>query len=151
MTRSIIVFAASFLTVSAWAADDRAAFGTADDAKAMLARAVEALKSDKAKALDTFNAGTGDFRDRDLYVACAAEDGKVTAHPDASLIGKDRLAMKDANGKAFGTEVHAVAKEGQVAEVTYVYPRPGDDKTPVPKVAFVTKVADQVCLVGYYK
>ena len=32
-----------------------------------------------------------------------------------------------------------------------MFPRPGTDKTPVPKVSFVTKVGDLVCGVGYYK
>jgi hypothetical protein len=44
-----------------------------------------------------------------------------------------------------------VAEEGKVAEVSYMFPRPGSDTTPVAKVALVTKVADQVCAVGYYK
>jgi hypothetical protein len=41
-------------------------YGTADEAKAMLERAVAAVKEDKAKALDTFNKGEGGFKDRDL-------------------------------------------------------------------------------------
>jgi hypothetical protein len=41
--------------------------------------------------------------------------------------------------------------EGQITEVTYVWPRPGPDKTPVPKVSSVTKVGDLGCGVGYYK
>jgi hypothetical protein len=32
-----------------------------------------------------------------------------------------------------------------------VFPKPGDDATPVAKVAFVTHVADLGCLVGYYE
>ncbi len=52
-------------------AAEKGQFGTANEAKAMLARAVEALKADKAKALMMFNAREGTFRDRDLYVACA--------------------------------------------------------------------------------
>ena len=44
-----------------------------------------------------------------------------------------------------------VAEEGKFAEVTYMYPRPGPDKTPVQKVAFVTKVAGHICTVGYYR
>ena len=36
-------------------------------------------------------------------------------------------------------------------EVTYRYPRPGEDKTPVEKVGLVTKVAGYTCVVGYYK
>ena len=42
--------------------------GTADEAKAMLMKAVAAVKADKAKALDMFNKGEGGFLDRDLYV-----------------------------------------------------------------------------------
>ena len=48
-------------TASVWAAD----FGTAEEAKAMLERAVAAVKEDKAKALDLFNNGEGGFKDRD--------------------------------------------------------------------------------------
>ena len=40
-----------------WAAD----FGTAEEAKAMLERAVAAVKEDKAKALDMFNKGEGEL------------------------------------------------------------------------------------------
>lgn len=127
------------------------AFGSAEEARAMLARAVQALQADKAKALASFNAGSDGFRDRDLYVACAGADGKVTAHPDPAMLGKDRNTMKDVAGKPFGAEIQNVAEPGKVAEVTYMYSRPGADKTPFAKVAFVTKVDDQVCLVGYYK
>ena len=54
-------------TASVWAAD----FGTAEEAKAMLEKAVAAVKEDKAKALNMFNKGEGGFKDRDLYVFCA--------------------------------------------------------------------------------
>ena len=57
-------------------------YGTPEEAKAMLEKAVVAVKEDKAKALDMFNKAEGGFRDRDLYVSCAnASDGVVTAHP----------------------------------------------------------------------
>jgi hypothetical protein len=57
-------------------------FGTAEEAKAMLERAVAEVKEDKAKALDLFNTGEDGFKDRDLYVWCAnASDGILTAHP----------------------------------------------------------------------
>jgi hypothetical protein len=59
-----------------------AQYGTPDEAKALLEKAVVAVKEDKAKALDMFNKAEGGFRDRDLYVSCAnASDGVVTAHP----------------------------------------------------------------------
>jgi hypothetical protein len=79
-----IAFLATYLgvllvaVVSAQAAE----YGTAEEAKAMLDRAVAAVKEDKAKALDLFNKGEGGFKDRDLYVLCAnASDGIITAHP----------------------------------------------------------------------
>jgi hypothetical protein len=45
-------------------------FPTAEEAKAMLLKAVAAVNADKAKALDMFNKGEGGFLDRDLYVFC---------------------------------------------------------------------------------
>jgi hypothetical protein len=44
-----------------------------------------------------------------------------------------------------------VATEGKVNEVSYMWPRPGADITPVQKVSYVTKAGDQLCGVGYYK
>ena len=59
-----------------------AEFGTAEEAKAMLARAVTAVKNDEPKALAMFNNGASGFKDRDLYVLCAnASDGTITASP----------------------------------------------------------------------
>ena len=45
-------------------------YGTADEAKAMLMKAVAAVKADKTKALEMINKGEGGFLDRDLYVFC---------------------------------------------------------------------------------
>ena len=55
--------------------------GTADDAKAMLERAVEALKAHQAEALKAFNDEKNkQFHDRDLYVFCfSLPDGNFTA------------------------------------------------------------------------
>ena len=39
-------------------------FGTSQEAKAMLEKAVAAVKENKAKALDMFNKGEGGFKDR---------------------------------------------------------------------------------------
>ena len=131
--------------------------GTADEAKAMLMKAVAAVKADKAKALDMFNKGEGGFLDRDLYVFCGnVSDGKNVAlgNPNAKqLIGVDARTLKDATGKPFGAELYAAYQkpEGEITEVNYVFPRPGADKTPVAKVSLVTRVGDLGCGVGYYK
>ena len=131
--------------------------GTADEAKAMLMKAAAAVKADKAKALDMFNKGEGGFRDRDLYVFCAnVSDGKTVAlgNPNAKqLLGLDTRTLKDATGKPFGVELYAAYQkpEGEITEVSYMFPRPGADKTPVPKVSLATRVGDLGCGVGYYK
>jgi signal transduction histidine kinase len=123
--------------------------GTATEAKAMLEKAVVAVKADKAKALADFNNPTGGFRDRDLYVFCAGPDGIITAHP--AIKGQQITSLVDKTGKKLGEAIVASAKEGQIAEVDYMWPRPGADTTPVKKFTFVTKVGDQVCGVGYYQ
>src|ERR1700739_831420 len=80
--------------------------GTADEAKAMLVKAVAAVKADKTKALDMFNKGEGGFLDRDLYVFCNnASDAKLLAigNPNAKqLLGTDARNLKDSNGMAYG-------------------------------------------------
>jgi hypothetical protein len=131
--------------------------GTAAEAKAMLEKTVAAIKADKAKTLDLINKGEGGFLDRDLYPFCNnVGDGKAVAlgNPNAKqLLGTDARTLKDSTGKAFGEELFAAGQkpEGQITEVSYMFVRPGPDKTPVPKVSFVTRVGDLYCGVGYYK
>jgi signal transduction histidine kinase len=94
--------------------------------------------------------GEGGFKNRDLYAYCGnAGDGAITAHP--TLMGKKMQDIVDKNGKKLGEEMRTVATEGKLTEVSYMWPRPGADTTPVQKVSFVTKVGDQICGVGYYK
>jgi hypothetical protein len=126
-----------------------AEYGTADEAKAMLERAVAAVKQDKAKALDMFSKGEGGFKDRDLYVWCADSDGIVTATPYWNR-GKQVKDIKGKHGAPFGETVMQNATEGTIKETTYWWPRPGTDK-PLEKTIFYTKVSDQICAVGYYK
>jgi Single Cache domain 2 len=122
-------------------------FGTPEEAKALLERAVAAVKEDKAKALDMFNKG---FKDRDLYVWCAnASDGIVTATPYWNR-GKQLKDLEGKRGAPFGQTVMQNATEGTIKETTYWWPRPGTDK-PLEKTALYTKVGDQICSVGYYK
>ena len=143
---AILTFAA-ISTMTAHA--QKAGFGTAEEARAMLDKVVAGMKSDKAKTLAQIS--KGEFKDRDLYPYCVGPDGKYAAHPDASRIGLVQKDVKDKSGKAYGEEMARVAKEGQIAEVSYVFPRPGGDGSPVPKVGLVTKVAGYICVVGYYK
>jgi signal transduction histidine kinase len=148
MNKKLLMGVAAFCTMGlsagAWAAE----FGTAAEAKAMLQKAVTAVKADKAKALAMFNKGEGGFKEKDLYVFCGGPDGNFTAHP--TLVGKSLKDLKDKAGKALGQEIYATAKAGEITEVSYMWPRPGEEK-PTDKMTYVTKVDDQVCAVGYYK
>src|SRR3974390_1985994 len=82
---------------------------TADQAKAMLAKAIDAVKADKAKALDQFNKGEGGFRDGNLYVFCInAGDFKFVAvgNPNAKqILGVDARTIKDVNGDGLNLQL----------------------------------------------
>ena len=133
-------------TALVWAAE----FGTAEEAKAMLERAVDAVKEDKAKALEMFNKGEDGFKDRDLYVFCAnAGDGIVTAHPYGEK-GKQMKGIVGVNGERLGETMMQNATEGTIKETTYVWPRHPTGEVRE-KTVFYTKAGDQICGVGYYK
>ena len=127
--------------------------GTAAEAKAMLEKAVAAVKANEAVALAMFIKGEGGFKERDLYPFCfRSSDGKAIASPPSVPAGTDVRTLKDATGKAFGQELYTAAQrpEGEITELSYMFPRPSADKTPVAKVSFVTRVGDLGCGVGYY-
>lgn len=146
MKRMVLgTIAAGLMAGAAWAAD----YGTAAEAKAMLEKAVAAVKANKAGALTQFAKGEGGFKDRDLYPYCGGADGMVTAHP--TLLGKSLKDLKDKQGKPIGEEMYKNAQEGKISEVSYMWPRPGTTEPLVQKVTYYTKVGDQICAVGYYK
>jgi signal transduction histidine kinase len=124
-------------------------FGSPDEAKDMLEKVVSAMKSNEAQTLQRIN--KGEFKKDDLYPFCGGPDGKFSANAsNTSLVGQSLKDLKDKSGKAFGQELYKEAQTGKVSEVNYMWPRPGGTD-PVQKVAYVTKIGDQVCAVGYYK
>lgn len=153
MFRKVIFGALSaVVTMSSTAA---MATGTQADAKAMLEKTVAAMKTDKTKTIDEINKGAAGFLQGDIYPFCfRLSDGVIIAVGSPAgkpNIGKDERTIKDATGDPFGERLYAAAKEGQINTVSYKYPKPGPDKTPVPKESFVTVVAGLGCGVGYYK
>ena len=146
---AIVVFAVVIILFPS-ASIPAAKFGTADEAKAMLDRAVAAVKEDETKALDMFNKGQGGFKDRDLYVFCAnASDGIITAHPYGEK-GKQLSGIVGVNGVRLGETMMQNATEGTIKETTYVWPRHPTGEV-LAKTVFYTKAGDQICGVGYYK
>src|SRR5687767_7328733 len=95
-----------FLSVAAGAADK----GTPEEGKAMLDRAIAAVRADEAQALAAFNEPKGGYVDRDLYVFCFDKDGKMTASgANPSRVGTDAATLKGPDGRAVGAEMLALA------------------------------------------
>jgi hypothetical protein len=125
--------------------------GTAAEARAMLERAVLALRADPAAAIARFNRADGGFRDRDLYVVCFdVGTGIVRAHVDPKQLGIDIRGVKQADGQPFGQRIFNAARPGTIATVDYLFPAPGGSIAGA-KQSFVTRVGNDACLVGYYK
>jgi hypothetical protein len=124
-------------------------FGVAEEAKAMLTRAVDELKADKLAAIAEFNRNDPRFRDRDLFVFCFnRDDGRITAHE--AFVGWDVRTHPDAAGDTFGEDMYRNAKEGQISEISFQAPIPGSTEK-ASKRAYVTAIGDQVCGVSYYR
>jgi hypothetical protein len=127
-------------------------FGTAGEAKAMLDRAVAALKSDEVAALRAFSdANNKQFHDRDLYVSCFnTSDGKFTAFPGPGMVGIDvrtfRLGDDPIGQRAF--DVVQATVEGTVSTMDYSFPKAGK---PAVKQSIQTRVGNQACGVSFYK
>lgn len=152
MKRTALTLALASLSLLFSGLGSRAAeTGTAQEAKAMLERAVSEMKSNEAAALAKFNKGEAGFKDRDLYVFCVdIAQRKLVAHVRPDMVGRPASEIKDPTGKVIGDEVINAAKEGQYNQVSYMFPRPGGTE-PVAKESYVTKVGGLACGVGYYK
>ena len=143
---ALVMAAGMAVLGTAWANDA----GTEEEARAMLARALAALKDDETTALAAFTAGAPGFKAKDLYVFCVDPAGVVTAnggHPDH--IGLDTHSEIDANGKNIGAAILAAARPGEIHTATYLYPKPGST-APALTSALIGQVKGQICGVGYY-
>ena len=153
MLRTLMIGAVSALTLSAAAFAQQG--GTEQEARAMLSKAVAAVKADRDVALAMFLKGEGGFLDRDLYPFCLRiADGKGLVTPKAVPAGTNTRTLKDAKGNAYGEAIYAASQkpEGEITVVgPYMFPKPGTLTPTFEKVSFVTKVGDLACGVGYYK
>jgi len=128
--------------------------GTAEEAKAMLDRAIGALKSNEATALSEFNdPNNKQFHERDLYLFCYdMSDGKITAYESPALLNVDvrTLALKDDPIGKRAYEAVQNAPEGSIITIDYKFPKPGTTE-PVPKQTVEARIGNQGCGVTYYK
>ena len=144
----LAVLCSSFFSVLS-VADE---FGTEEEAKNLLQRAIAILRVDKPRALEMFTSGEGGLIQKDLYVFCFTRDGTITAHPNAVGVNIDENGLTDLRGQPLGEALSNAAQPGRVGEVTYKLFRPTTDSDEeFTKTTFVTRIAGQVCGVGYYR
>jgi hypothetical protein len=150
------VVASGMAVVVLWSAAAVAApqLGTADEARAMLDRAISALKTNEDTALSQFNDPSNkQFRDHDLYVFCYnMSDGKITAYESPALLNVDvrSLSLRDDPVGKRTYEAAQNAPEGSVVTVDYKLPKPGTT-VPAPKQTVEARVGKQSCGVTFFK
>jgi hypothetical protein len=143
--------------VLAWSAASFAEpqLASPSDGRAMLDRAIAALKADEATALKAFNDEKNkDFRDRDLYVYCfSLPDGNITAYQSPVMIGTNVKELKLPPNNPVGQRAFDVitkAAEGEIVSFIYDFPKPGT-KAPTLKETLEVRVGKQACGVSYFK
>jgi hypothetical protein len=152
MTKFFTAFTIAVLALTGVCLASAQKFGTADEARAMLERAVTALKSDEATALKEINnADNKEFHDRDLYVSCFdTSNGKFTAFPSPGMIGMDVRTFtydSDPIGQRAYDALHGIS-EGTFTTIDYNFSKEGK---PAMKQSIETRVGRQGCGVAYYK
>ena len=90
-------------------------FGTAKDAKELLERTVNLVKSNETVAFAMITAGQGGLRNKDLYPFCTTMNGIMIAHPFIS--GSDMSNFKTSDGVKVADEMLKNAKEGKISKV----------------------------------
>lgn len=152
--KGIVASLAGLILLSNVAFANAQQFATAEEAKAMLDRAIVALKSNEAKALSEFNDPKNkQFHDRDLYVFCYnISDGNITAYSSSALLNTDvrTLVFNDDPIGQRAYEAINNAPEGSVTTTDYKFTKPGTTK-PVSKQIRQVRIGNQSCGVTYYE
>lgn len=125
--------------------------GTADEASAMVRKAVDFMKKNgKEKLLAEVSNPKGKFVDRDLYLSVYDFDGIVLAHGiNPKIIGKSVLDLYDVDGKYFMKDIIAKAKSPGKGRTEYKWPNPVT-KEFQKKSAYFEADGDVIISCGYY-
>lgn len=141
---------AAFLGAAASAADR----GTADEANALVKKAVAYLKANgKEKAFAEFNNPKGLFTDRDLYIFVYDMQGtnlSIGNGNSSKMVGKSLIDMRDTDGKYIIKSFIEVANAKGTGWVDYKWPNPVT-KAIEAKSSYIEKVEDVIVGSGVYK
>jgi len=148
MLKKIVVLAVAgglLCSAALSGAEDRA---TRKEAETMVKKALAAYQADGAKALADFTAPSKKFVSKDLYIVVYDLNGKCVAHgQNTKQVGKDLIAMKDPDGKAFIKERVDLAKSKGSFWQAYKFTDPLTKKV-LPKQAFCVKADDKNIICG---
>lgn len=140
-----------FITVATDAAHAQSS-GSAEDAMAMVQRAVAYIKENgREKALAEFIGSNPKFKQGDLYIFVTSSTGTMLAHgTNPKLVGKDLIDLKDADGKLFVKSYIELANSKGKGWVDYKWPNPVDSTIQI-KSTYIEKLDDMIVGCGIYK
>jgi cytochrome c len=129
----------------------KAKYGTAAEAEAMVKKAIASMQSIGREAtFAEIDNPKGKFTDGDLYVFVYDIKGKCVAHgQNPTMIGKDLIEMKDADGKYFVKERVEIAKTKGSGWQYYKFRDPLTKKIEY-KRAYVERYDDLIVGCGIY-
>ena len=152
MKNFIFVFFAVYLTTNhgLFAQDDQ--MGTMEEAKGILERTVNLVKSNKTVAFAMISAGgQGGLAIKDLYPFCTDLNGIQVAHP--YFAGNDSKEFTSSDGKKLFSIMSKNAEEGKISKIVYQFGKPSGESLSIkeyPKTVFYTRVGNYICGSGYY-
>jgi hypothetical protein len=118
----------------------------------MLGTFGSAATAETAMALSSYNKAEARILDHDLHPSrLKVADRRPQSMPIKQMLGRDGRAVRDSTGRTFGSDILATAKDGQATEAGATIGGPAAAAEPRPKEAFVAKIGDPTCDVGYYK
>jgi signal transduction histidine kinase len=146
----LLIGAMAALTSFAVCAAER---GSSEEAIALVKKAIAFYKANgREKTIEEANNPKGKFTSKDLYVfVSTVKQGPTLGHPNAKLVGKEMVDLKDIDGVHFVRKFREVAnsKEG-FGWVDYKWPNPATNQ--IEKKSTYIERADELYFgCGIYK
>tara|TARA_B100002019_G_scaffold186968_1_gene161441 strand:+ start:232 stop:699 length:468 start_codon:yes stop_codon:yes gene_type:complete len=153
MKNSVLIFVVVCLSINQSIFSQDKGIGTKEEAREILDRTVNLMKSNKTVAFAMITAGgQGGLATKDLYPFCTSLSGIQVAHPYGGA-GLDMREFTSSDGKKLYDIMVRNAKEGVISKVSYKFGRPEGASLTIKeytKVAFYTRVGNYICGSGYY-
>jgi hypothetical protein len=152
MMKRFSLFTSVFIFIIVLIASTALAATPQGEAQKMVDKAVAFYKANgKDKAVEAFNAPTGQFVKGELFIFMQDLSGVMLAHgANPALVGKDLINLKDSDGKLFVKAMADLAKEKGSGWVEYKWTNPVSKKIEK-KITYVKKVDNYFIGCGVFK